>query len=117
MEMKDYKIRLRMVPHDDYLDFYDAIMALPRRTLDVILVSVEIYLKLTRNGKWCRRNLTQDCKPLFEFEKFDSEWYRMRICGDTERRLESSIYSSEIVIYFVQFDNEQQVNIAIEQGK
>ena len=114
MEMKDYLIRRSTVPHEDYLDFYDAIMALPRKTLDDILVSTEIYLQLSSGGKWHRRNLTSDCKPLFEFEKFDSKWYIMKIHGDNERRLESSIYSSSIAMYFVQFDYEQQVKITVE---
>lgn len=107
---KKIVIKRVTVPHDDFLDFLDAMKALRPKELDEIFVSKEIFSKLDCGGKWYHRNGL--VKPIFEFKWFGNGWYLVTEFRNI--RKESSIYADETAIYVVQFDNEFPIEITIK---
>lgn len=109
--MRQVVIKRVTVPHDDFLDFLDAMKSLRLKYVDEIMVSQEIFMKLD-NGKWHHRNYTTEFKPIIELEKFGVEWYLMTVFRNKQRDYSHS--NEPIIIYIVQFDNEIPLEITVE---
>ena len=101
-----------IVPHEDFLDFMDAMTELRPNVLDQIMVSGEIMSKLTSGGKWQHRNHIGEGKPILEFEWWGNNWYQVTEFRGINRN--TSAYTEKDKVYWVQFDNEDQVEITCE---
>ncbi len=102
-----------IVPHDDFLDFMDAIHNLRPKNLDEIMVSSAIYYKLISGGKWQHRNHIGEGKPILEFEWWGGAgWYKVTDFRGINR--DSSAYTDRITVYWLQFDDETQIEITAE---
>ena len=100
------------VPHDDFLDFMDAMKALHPKFLDNIFVSKNIFFALDKGGKWYHRNHTEEHKPILELEWIGDDWYLVRDFRGIWR--DTSVYDNEVTVYVVQFDNELPVEITLK---
>ena len=113
--MQKVVIKRVTVPHDDFLDFMDAMKDLRPHFLDIIYVSKNIFFKLASGGKWYHRNHTEEYKPILEFEWIGNGWYLVREFRGIRR--DTSIYDEATTIYVVQFDDELPVEITVKWSK